>query len=205
MGWWSRTSSTGGASAEGDGTPAGSSVDNPLPRRALTRDEQADQELKALLNQLDDPPPTTTTARGSQTQTQTPDTITITSTSTTHDDPTSTSSIHPTHLLPTTLSCRQAFDLAFYCQSLGGQFTNVYRYGTMRDCSQNWSQFWFCMRMKGQPEPDKSRMIREFFGQRAEKYRTGPSSEDVWKVREWPVEGAFGEDPDGRGEGGGTE
>ncbi|KAI9774875.1 MAG: hypothetical protein M1840_000091 [Geoglossum simile] len=199
MGWWSRTPSTERASADGDAssstTTTTTAADNPPPPpspQASIRDEQAEHELKALLNQLDNHPPTTTTHRS---QTHTPDTTTTTTTTTTNDDP--ASPIHPTRLLPTTLSCRQSFDLAFYCQSLGGQFTNIYRHGTMRDCSQNWSQFRFCMRMKNQPEPGKSRMIREFFGKRAEKYSTGPSSEDVWEVREWPVERAFGEDPDG--------
>jgi len=51
-------------------------------------------------------------------------------------------------LLPTEMSCRQAFDAAFYCQSLGGQFNNLYRYGSIRSCSENWKDFWFCMRTR---------------------------------------------------------
>jgi hypothetical protein len=51
-------------------------------------------------------------------------------------------------LLPTEMSCRQAFDSAFYCQSMGGQFNNLYRYGGVRSCSENWSDFWFCMKAK---------------------------------------------------------
>lgn len=103
------------------------------------------------------------------------------------------SSIHPDNLYPTTMSCRAAFDSAFYCQSLGGQFLNVYRYGTIRQCSDQWSNFWFCMRtnrgMIG--EEERKKRIRMHYMGRAGKYRSGPSSEDVWSVREERVEGAF--------------
>ncbi|KAF2460622.1 hypothetical protein BDY21DRAFT_335916, partial [Lineolata rhizophorae] len=99
-------------------------------------------------------------------------------------------------LLPTTMSCRQAFDQAFYCQSVGGQFNNVYRYGGLRDCAENWSAWMFCMRTRSQPEKQRRELIREHYRQRAEKYRTGPSSEDVWEARTELVQAAFHKDPD---------
>jgi hypothetical protein len=37
--------------------------------------------------------------------------------------------ISPEALYPRQMSCRQAFDQAFYCQSLGGKFNDIYRYG----------------------------------------------------------------------------
>lgn len=89
-------------------------------------------------------------------------------------------------LLPTTVDCEQAFNQAFYCQSLGGQWNNIYRYGGVRSCSENWDDFWFCMRVKGyQPGPVKDNMIREHYRKKhMTKYGPGkPSSEDVWRER----------------------
>jgi hypothetical protein len=100
---------------------------------------------------------------------------------------------------PQTMSCRQAFDDAFYCQSLGGQFNHVYRYGELRSCSEHWSQFWFCMRTRSKGEETKRREIEEWYRKREEKYRVGPSSEDVWEEREEKVDRAFDWDPDQAG------
>lgn len=89
-------------------------------------------------------------------------------------------------LLPTQMNCEQAFNLAYYCQSLGGQFTSLYRYGGMRSCSENWSDFWFCMRIKSYPAGEvKENMIREHYrNKELAKYGPGkPSSEDVWRER----------------------
>lgn len=94
-------------------------------------------------------------------------------------------------LLPTTMDCEQAFNQAFYCQSLGGQWNNIYRYGGVRSCSDNWDDFWFCMRVKGyQPGPVKDDMIREHYrNKHLAKYGPGkPSSEDVWRERRERVE-----------------
>lgn len=94
-------------------------------------------------------------------------------------------------LLPTTMDCEQAFNQAFYCQSLGGQWNNIYRYGGVRSCSENWDDFWFCMRVKGyQPGPVKDDMIREHYrNKHLAKYGPGkPSSEDVWRERRERVE-----------------
>jgi hypothetical protein len=97
------------------------------------------------------------------------------------------------------MSCRQAFDDAFYCQSLGGQFNNVYRYGALRSCSEHWSQFWFCMRTRSKAEETKRREIQEWYRKKEEKYRVGPSSEDVWEERNERVDRAFDWDPDQAG------
>lgn len=94
------------------------------------------------------------------------------------------------------MSCREAFDNAFYCQSLGGKFNDIYRFGEMKSCSDHWSSFWFCMRTKSKPEDTKARLIKEHYMQRAAKYKLGPSSEDVWEVRSEPLEGAFRGNPD---------
>ncbi|KAM0286058.1 hypothetical protein ACHAQH_001066 [Verticillium albo-atrum] len=88
-------------------------------------------------------------------------------------------------LLPTEMSCRQAFDMAFHCQSIGGQWNAIYREGSMRSCSENWDDFWFCMRVKGYSGTVKEEAIREHYRKKEhDKYGAGkPSSEDVWRAR----------------------
>jgi hypothetical protein len=92
------------------------------------------------------------------------------------------------------MSCRDAFDYAWFCQSPGGQWVNVYRYGEMRSCSQHWSDFWFCMRTKSYSPAEREEMIAQRNREKhAEKYegRDKRSSEDVWEMRMQPVKGAF--------------
>jgi hypothetical protein len=94
------------------------------------------------------------------------------------------------------MSCRAAFDSAFYCSSLGGHFNDIYRYGQLRSCSDHWNDFWFCMRVKNSynPRETKERMVQDRYREKEDKVRSGPSSEDVWRVRGEGerVEGAFG-------------
>lgn len=99
-------------------------------------------------------------------------------------------------IYPETMSCRSAFDRAFYCNSLGGQITNVYRYGSTRDCKPNWSEFWFCMKLKSQDEASRRRKIRDWYIRKEAEIKLGPSSEDVWEVRKEPLSKAFDMDPD---------
>lgn len=85
------------------------------------------------------------------------------------------------------MDCEQAFNQAFYCQSLGGQWNNIYRYGGVKSCSENWDDFWFCMRVKGYGA-GKARddAVREHYRRKhLARYGPGrPSSEDVWRERE---------------------
>jgi len=166
----------------------------PKSVRALTRDEQAEAEFQNLLKELNasSSPPSSSPASEPSFSTTTP--------SSTHPESPSEppsqinhSSIHPSKLYPTTMSCREAFDSAFYCQSFGGQFTNLYRYGGMRDCSDQWSNFWFCMRTNRSymSDDERKKKIQDHHQGRARKYERGPSSEDVWRIREERVEGAF--------------
>ncbi|KAI0518458.1 hypothetical protein F5B22DRAFT_599278 [Xylaria bambusicola] len=88
-------------------------------------------------------------------------------------------------LLPTTMSCRQAFDHAFHCNSLGGQWTSVYRSGTVRSCSEQWDDFWFCMRTRAYTGAVKEEAIKDYYRQKElRKYGPGmPNSTDVWEPR----------------------
>lgn len=162
----------------------------------------ADQAAKASA-----PPPTSTKkpispwgsrwASSSYAEEQTPSSSTYdTYTTTTDSSTTTTDPDNPNNeprlsplaesLLPTTMDCESAFNLAFYCRSLGGQFNNLYRYGTVRSCNEHWRDFTFCMRVKGFGEGKvKEDAIRDHYRKKElEKYGAGkPSSEDVWKER----------------------
>ncbi|KAI1106760.1 hypothetical protein F4804DRAFT_299753 [Jackrogersella minutella] len=90
-------------------------------------------------------------------------------------------------LLPSTMSCQQAFDLAFHCNSLGGQWTSVYRNGAVRSCSEKWDDFWFCMRTRAYSGPVKEAAVRDYHRRREyDKYFAPgrPSSTDVWQSRD---------------------
>lgn len=102
--------------------------------------------------------------------------------------------IHPSNLPIKRLRCRDRFDYAFACQGFGGQFLHNYRYASLpRDCSEVWSEFWFCMRNKARSEEIQERMYRERRVQKdEERYGVGKrSSEDVWAMRMMPVKGSF--------------
>lgn len=104
--------------------------------------------------------------------------------------------ISPEAIYPRTMSCRQQFDQAFYCQSLGGKFNDIYRYGHLKSCSEQWGAFWFCMRVRTLPDHEKEEQIRDFYAKRDERRRKEfGSSEDVWEIRRTAVTSAFGKDP----------
>lgn len=71
----------------------------------------------------------------------------------------------------------------------------MYRYGSLKNCSDHWSQFWFCMRIKSKGEDVKKELIKEWYEKKERKYREGPSSEDVWEERKVKVKRAFDWDP----------
>ena len=87
--------------------------------------------------------------------------------------------------LPTTMSCRDAFDYAWHCHTPGAQWNAVYRYGGVRSCSELWDDFWFCMRTKNYGPEARAEAIRAHYRAKEEaKYGGGqPSSEDVWESR----------------------
>ncbi|KAM7187221.1 Protein of unknown function (DUF3128) domain containing protein [Naviculisporaceae sp. PSN 640] len=97
--------------------------------------------------------------------------------------------------LPTSMSCRDAFDYAWHCHTAGSQWNAVYRYGEMRSCSELWDDFWFCMRSRNYSEEARREAIKEHYRAKEErKYGNGkPSSEDIWESREerLPVGTAF--------------
>ncbi|KAK5937251.1 hypothetical protein PMZ80_010551 [Knufia obscura] len=101
--------------------------------------------------------------------------------------------ISPEALYPAEMSCRSALDYAMFCQSFGGQFVNIYRYGEFRSCKNHWADFWMCMRTRQWDEKDRAKAIQDHYRTKAVRWKTGPSSEDIWDVRKEPVKDAFQE------------
>ncbi|PWY65314.1 hypothetical protein BO70DRAFT_276994, partial [Aspergillus heteromorphus CBS 117.55] len=156
-----------------------SSSPQPQPR-TLSREEQADAEWNKLVASLE------SDVNGQRHQ-QSPS-ATDPSSPEPHASP---SSIADDSLYPDTMSCRSAFDYAFFCQSFGGQFVNVYRYGELRSCSEHWDNFWTCMKTRNFGDQQRKNAIRDHYRKKAVKYKTGPSSEDVWDARTERVQNAF--------------
>ncbi|KAL4959407.1 EMI1 family protein [Aspergillus stella-maris] len=195
MGWlWNSSSSKKDESQSTQSTPPLPET-LPLPQpeqapRKLTREEQADAEFSQLWESLkSDVNKADKSAQSSSASTA----VTAAATQSTPQSPNPSvpASIAPESLYADEMSCRSAFDYAFFCQSLGGQFVNVYRYGEMRSCSEHWENFWVCMKTRTAGDVERRRAIREHNRKKAIKYRTGPSSEDVWDIRMEPVKDAF--------------
>ncbi|KAK3372899.1 hypothetical protein B0T24DRAFT_621681 [Lasiosphaeria ovina] len=92
--------------------------------------------------------------------------------------------------LPETMSCRDAFDYAWHCHTVGSQWNAIYRYGTMRNCSDLWDDFWLCMRTRTYGAEQKAAAIKAHYRDKEEKKYGGgrPSSEDVWQSRREPAQ-----------------
>jgi hypothetical protein len=159
-------------------TPKAETPKQNAPPKILTPDEQADLEFSQILADL-----RSEDASLSNGTTIGPDGNAI-------PGPPQ-SAIAPESLYQDTMSCRNAFDYAFFCQSFGGQFVNVYRYGELRSCSDHWDNLWLCMKTRTWPEDLRKRAIRDHNRKKSIKYKTGPSSEDVWDVRLEPATESF--------------
>jgi hypothetical protein len=195
MGWlWSNSAEKFPSQEKPPTSPPSITKPSPAPQhntpRTLTRDELAELELQSFLQEIEaDSRPSSTKYNRVPRQVPSPDT------------PTSHHSDEPLseQLLPKTMSCRDAFDAAFYCNSMGGQFNNLYRYGTVRSCSDSWNDFWFCMRTRGFGDKEKEEAIKTRYKEK-EKARygkeelkkgseqVGRSSEDVWMTRDTKME-----------------
>ncbi|KAF8624851.1 hypothetical protein AX15_005731 [Amanita polypyramis BW_CC] len=84
--------------------------------------------------------------------------------------------------------CMNLFDTFLSCNVIRSQIKSLYRYGERPDCSQKLEDFKFCLTLKSlHPEERRDAWIRR----RAEwwaKRRLDRSSEDVWDIREEPLE-----------------
>ena len=163
---------------------------------ADARDQQADSELSAFLKEIGaTPEPSSTTAATSVATDDNAQSAPLPSNVDADGrriHPDGSLDITPEALYPRSMSCRQAFDQAFYCQSLGGKFNDIYRYGSLNSCSEQWGAFWFCMRVRQYADKDKQEVIKEFYKDRdAKRQQQFGSSEDIWEIRTKGVEKAF--------------
>lgn len=185
MGWWWSSSPQKDELSSPAATPARDTAQS----RTLTRDEQqAEDEFKKLFAAFESSNANKDNATSPKSLDPSSSTPTTESSADQQPQP---SSIAPESLYQDTMSCRSAFDYAFFCQSFGGQFVNVYRYGELRSCSEHWDNFWLCMRTRSWGENERRKAIRDHNRKKAIKYKTGPSSEDVWDMRTHPVQNAF--------------
>lgn len=216
MGWWPFSSGDISSNTAGltDNAPAPKKRDFSLtdeqhqrifgrPRQdhgsaADARDQQADSELNAFLKEIGaTPEPSSTTAATSVAADDNAQPSAAPLPSNVDADgrrihPDGSLDITPEALYPRSMSCRQAFDQAFYCQSLGGKFNDIYRYGSLNSCSEQWGAFWFCMRVRQYADKDKQEVIKEFYKDRdAKRQQQFGSSEDIWEIRTKGVEKAF--------------
>ncbi|KAI4218819.1 MAG: hypothetical protein LQ349_008560, partial [Xanthoria aureola] len=161
MGWLSSSKKAGDAS-----TSSPLSDEAPTDSAPVPQNDSSNAELQAFLSSLETTPNPTNSPQES-----------LSADENTSSSTPSSNLITASTLLPSTISCQAAFDSAYYCQSLGGQFNNVYRYGTLRDCREQWKQFWFCMKTNrgflGDEEREKR--VRQHYKLREMKYRVGPS------------------------------
>ena len=149
-------------------------------KRTLSREEQADEDLAVMIKEFQQEANTKSDERAKSRESGV-----LSHTTPLPED------ISPDSLYPSTIHCQSAFDYAMFCQSFGGQFVNVYRYGSFRSCAPLWSDFWLCMRTRQWDEKDRAKAIRERHREKAIKFKTGPSSEEIWQVRSEPVRDAF--------------
>jgi hypothetical protein len=181
MGWLWGSSSSDTSKDSPSTTPAEPPKQN-APPKTLTPNEQADLEWNSILADL--------RAEDAALSKGTSSDLTSDGNASTQPE-TPTSPIAPESLYQDTMSCRNAFDYAFFCQSFGGQFVNVYRYGELRSCSDHWDNLWLCMKTRTWPENLRKKAILDHNRKKAIKYKTGPSSEDVWDVRLEPARDSF--------------
>ena len=155
----------------------------PRNRPPKTRDEIAEAELQAFLNEFNEASRTPTPANLPQPQQQ--DT----------EVPPSDAGSGKISPYPTSMSCTTAFDAAWFCQLPGGQFVNVYRYGSLRNCSDAWTRFWFCMRTNRgyMTEDERQERVRRYHQEREKRLLRGRSSEEVWEARTEKYTGVFGD------------
>ena len=184
--WWNSTASKASTISSQESEVLQDARFDPPPaaaepfKQTLSREEQANQDLMEMLKEFQ-----------AQSETERDERIksresgVLSYTAPLPDD------ISPDSLYPSEIHCRSAFDYALFCQSFGGQFVNIYRYGTFRSCSNHWEDFWLCMRTRQWDEKDRIKAIKEHYRKKAVRYKTGPSSEDVWEVRREPVKDAF--------------
>ncbi|KAF9012406.1 hypothetical protein BDQ17DRAFT_1297462 [Cyathus striatus] len=94
--------------------------------------------------------------------------------------------VHPTpNDVP---GCLNLFDIYLSCGVIRSQVKSLYRYGERPNCSPKLEEFKFCLMLKPMhPEEQREAWIRRRAEWWANK-RLAKSSEDVWDIREEPLQ-----------------
>lgn len=191
MGWlWSSSPSKTDSPSQSQDQKA-AAPPAPAPAPAPSRNDSEDAEIQKFLELLKTDETSQDTARNASQTSQAPSWLSRLAPSAPESAPAPVRDALSESLLPTEMSCRQAFDLAWGCNSVGGQWNGVYREGGMRSCSDQWNDFWFCMRTKSHVGPVKDQMVRAHYRDKdfAKYYAPGKhSSEDIWEARMTRVE-----------------
>lgn len=181
MAWpWSSTPAAPAPSKEASDLPPPQVTPKPpsQPSKTLSRDEIAERELQSFFKEIE-----ADTHPGSSKYNRVPRAPPTPIVTKDGNEPLSE------QLLPRKMSCRTAFDEAFYCNSFGGRFNDLYRYGNLQSCSENWDKFWFCMRTRAWSDKEKEKAVMDHYRvKEAKKYQRNDSSENVWKSREKKME-----------------
>ncbi|KAG8526162.1 uncharacterized protein KY384_000155 [Bacidia gigantensis] len=162
----------------------------PAAPRPRTRDEIANSELVAYLRSLSNPSKDDFADLEDDDDDDDDDDDFDLVSPTEPDLPPSKSLITPRNLYPSTISCHQAFELAFHCQSPGGQILNVYRYGTFRWCGDHWNNWWWCIgtnRNFGLTKEEREEKIRRRYWEQDQRTRRRPAGcmEDILTQRKY--------------------
>lgn len=197
MGWLWTSSSPKPPTDQSSSSPSPTSLAPPPPSSISSSsqapNEPVDPEIQKLLdlfNKSDDTPKTSSSPSSNQPPSALTSWLSSKFSSAPEALPVPPLDTVSESLLPTDMSCRQAFDQAWSCNSLGGQWNAVYRQGEMRSCSHLWDDFWFCMRTKSFSGTIKENAVREHYRRKEyEKYYAPGthSSEEIWEAREHKV------------------
>ena len=157
--------------------------------RSKTRDEQAQEDFLAFLQSIEESykKPCSSISAPADTSAE----------EASYYDPSAPELITPAHLYPSRSSCTILFDTAFHCASPYGQFLNVYRYGTFRQCGALWNDVAWCLRTNrgwmSVEERTERTLKKSWERERARLMERGGTSEEVWDRRRWIVKDPFSE------------
>lgn len=85
-------------------------------------------------------------------------------------------------------SLQYYFDEFFMCYTPKSQLRNWYRYGEKKDCGERWRDFKWCMSTRMTDEETAQSMLSRRKEEMDLKVHQGPNSEDVWDIRQAPLQ-----------------
>ncbi|CAB61466.1 DUF3128 family, human c22orf39 ortholog, implicated in gene expression [Schizosaccharomyces pombe] len=83
-------------------------------------------------------------------------------------------------------SLQYYFDQMAMCLTVFSQMNHYYRYGEYNRCKGNFKDFKWCLSTKSKAHEEAQEGLRKRRLQQWMKFRQGPNSEDIWKMRTSP-------------------